>query len=420
MTWTADSPLVLEAYNDASLPQTLTDEEVRYLTDGIETQYREQNSQRIPSLPVSLRRVAEGTEIRSNGYTGTIKLPSGRVIELRPSMSARNILRLLKYAYDLNSAFVSEPTSWTSGDVTLNAFTALYLAELRDLIDGGLHPGYRRVERSRRRLRGCLDIQQQLHHQQQQQTQFPVRFESTADELTYDTPLNRAVYHATKHLAVVVDNTIARRELRTQAQILRRYVSTDPISTAMIESIDLSRLEGAYDGIYPLMTSILRGQYLGREAGTQRAYCLLVKAWKVFQQATEAAFRAIEQRRNDITLETQVTIHDPTFIDGDQFIIRPDFILRKDGTPVLVADTKWKPRGNAAIYQIVTYQMILDTPGLLLYPEEIDVNQRHDVDGRHSLRLASLPTATEAISYEAFVREIEQTLEREIDRLLDS
>lgn len=252
-----------------------------------------------------------------------------------------------------------------------------------------------------------------------------------ADELTYDTSLNRAVYHATRRLAAIVDietdgdnetdrnSETIRNELRARVRILRQYVSRDPISPVEIEAIDLSRLESAYDGILPLAMLILRGQYLGGETDDQRAYCLLVKTWNVFQQATERAFRAIERQKDDITLRTQVVHHNPGFIDGDQFIIRPDFILQDNtGTPILVADTKWKPRENAAMYQIVTYQMSLNTPGLLLYPEESDVNRNHVIDSRYPLRLVSLPTATEAISYEGFVHDMEQALGREIDQLL--
>jgi hypothetical protein len=390
MNWTIDSPLVIEAYNDASPPQTLTDEEILYLADGIEIhQHDGKNKETRVVNPVTLKQVAEGTKVTSNGYAGTIRLPSGRAIELRPSMSARNFLWLMKYAHVLD--LMSE-------SVNLNACTALYLREVRDLIDSGLRPGYRRLNQS--------DIRGQLQRQ------------SVASELTYDTSLNRAVYHATRRLAAIADNEAVRSELRAQTRILQRYVSTDPISPVEIEAIDLSRLESAYAVIFPLVTSILRGQYLGRD---QRSYCLLVKMWKVFQQAIEQAFRTIERQRDDIKLQTQVVLHDPGFIDGDQFSIRPDFVfLDEDDTPVFVADTKWKPRENAAIYQIVTYQMILDTPGLLLYPEESNVNQNHLVDGKHALRLASLPTATEAISYEGFVRVMEQTLEREIDQLLDS
>jgi hypothetical protein len=389
MTWTIDSPLVIEAYNDGSPPQTLTDEEIRYLADGIETnQYEGTGSQTRVVDPVTLKQVAEGTEVTSNGYAGTIRLPSGRTIELRPSMSARNFLWLMRYAHALDP--VSEP-------VSLNAFTALYLRELRTLFDSGLRPGYRRDQR---------DIQRQ----QRQTTQ-----------VTYDTSLNRAIYHATRRLAAIADNEAVRRELRVRTRILQRYVNTDPISPVEIEAIDLSWSESAYAVIFPLVISVLRGQYFGGKAGDQRDYCFLVKMWKVFQKAVEQAFRAIEQRRDEIRLQTQVVLHDSGFIDGDQFSIKPDFVfLDDDETPVLVADTKWKPRENAAIYQIVTYQMILDAPGLLLYPEESNVDQKHIVDGNHALRLASLPTATEAISYEGFVRMMEQTLEWEINRLFDS
>lgn len=416
MSWTLDSPLVLEAYNDSTHPQTLTDEEIRYLTDGIEPLYKEQNSQAAPVSPVTLTQVAEGTEITANGYAGRIRLPSGRAIEFRPSMSAQNFLWLVKYAYDLDPAFVSKPVSLTSGDVTLNAFTALYLSELQDLLDSGLRQGYRRAERPRRQLRGTIDIQRQL----QRQPSPPLRFESMADELTYDTSLNRAIYHATRRLAKITNTKPIKDELNARGRILRRYVSTDPISSVEMESIDLSRLESAYVGIFPLVTSILRGQYLGGKTVNQRAYCFLVKMWNVFEQTVERAFRAIERQREDITVQTQVVLHNPGFIDGDQFIIRPDFVLLDStGTPLLVADTKWKSRENAAMYQIVTYQMVLNTPGLLLYPEESDVNQNHVVDNRYPLRLISLPTGIEAISYKRFVQEVERSLKREIDRLLD-
>jgi hypothetical protein len=143
MNWTIDSPLVIEAYNDASPPQTLTDEEIRYLADGIETnQHERTESQTRVVTPVTLKQVAERTAVTSNGYAGTIRLPSGRAIELRPSMSDRNFIWLMRYAHVLDP--VPEPMS-------LNAFTALYLRELRNLLDSGLRPGYRRDQSNSRR-----------------------------------------------------------------------------------------------------------------------------------------------------------------------------------------------------------------------------------------------------------------------------
>lgn len=62
---------------------------------------------------------------------------------------------------------------------------------------------------------------------------------------------------------------------------------------------------------------------------------------------------------------------------------------------------------SSDIYQLLSYTLAHETPGLLVYPAlEGDVTTTYEVDGQYDLTLVELPTNLHADSYLRFVRQL--------------
>jgi 5-methylcytosine-specific restriction enzyme subunit McrC len=74
--------------------------------------------------------------------------------------------------------------------------------------------------------------------------------------------------------------------------------------------------------------------------------------------------------------------------------MRPDFVIKRHGEPVLVGDAKWKTEvKNNDIYQVVAYQTAYDAPCVLVYPDNDGaVENDYDVKNGQELSMLELPT----------------------------
>ncbi len=89
----------------------------------------------------------------------------------------------------------------------------------------------------------------------------------------------------------------------------------------------------------------------------------------------------------------------PIWLDtGQQLKAQPDLVLKVDGRPILVLDTKYKVYGDkptpADIYQMVTYCHTLGVGrGLLIYPNDAPVAEEHQLRAGVRLELRALSLA---------------------------
>jgi len=351
-------------------------------------------------------------------YVGVVSLRDGPTIEVRPKAAGTNLLYLLQYAHDTTATTFESQAPYRAGQTFLDAFGALYEAELRRILDRGLYTDYRRTDATESHLRGRLDI----HRQLQRQPPVPTAFECTYDELTHDILANRAILHATTVLLGTVSDRSITQSLRQHQQLLRRRVSLTPVTMQDLERIELNRLSDHYEDILRLTSLVVGNSFVSElEAGSSAAFAMLVNMNTVFENAVERACEETLSDREDWRVELQDTSRDLITGGKHSVTLRPDVtIYDSEGTVRLVADAKWKnvrPK-NDDFYQMTSYMLARDSPGLLLYPDCNGVNETQStVADRFPLWLTELPTAANADSYEEFVSVFESATDDAISRI---
>lgn len=357
--------------------------------------------------------------ITATEHVGIVSLPGELTIQIRPKSRGTNLMHLLRYTHGVESTTVEHETSIAAGRNFIEALAALFEAELQRVIRTGLHKSYRERQNAEKYLRGRLNIQRQL----QRQGVAPTKFECTYDELTYDILPNQAILYATSILSRFVKQEYLERALTRHRRLLRQEVTLTPVRPAELERVELSRLNEHYTDLLRLTKLILESLYV-RELVTGRhsSFALLIDMNRVFERTVERAFEEALRDADSWGLETQYSTRN--LVTGGKFrvSIRPDILLKNaDGTPVLVADAKWKigRPSTADFYQMTAYQLAHDVPGTLVYPAQHgSLETRYSVLDQYPLQLVELPIPTMDESFADFTNRLKRKLRDQIRELV--
>jgi 5-methylcytosine-specific restriction enzyme subunit McrC len=174
-------------------------------------------------------------------------------------------------------------------------------------------------------------------------------------------------------------------------------VTLRPVHGAELEQIQLDRRHDHYEDILRLAKIIIQASFVDNlQGGTQETYGLLVNMNRVFEAVVErAATEAVTDSAWSVDFQSRIN----GLVTGGPPAVNmyPDFVIRDDDGQVrLVGDAKWKTGSpsQSDIYQMTSYQLVDDVPGLLLYPSQDGaMTTDYRVDDRFSLYLRELPTA---------------------------
>jgi len=209
--------------------------------------------------------------------------------------------------------------------------------------------------------------------------------------------------------------------LRQREQQLRREVTLRPVQVAELDTVHLNRLSEYYEDILQLARLIIQATFVDNlQGGTQETYGLLVNMNRVFEAVVErAATDAVSKKAWQVEGQAQIN----GLITGGppRINMYPDFVLRdQHGSVQLVGDAKWKigHPSQSDIYQMTSYQLANDVPGLLLYPSQSgSMETEYLVDDRRPLYLRELPTGQDVSSFDSFVTNLSSALAEEFDQL---
>jgi 5-methylcytosine-specific restriction enzyme subunit McrC len=242
------------------------------------------------------------------------------------------------------------------------------------------------------------------------------------DELTSDTVANRGIYQAALQLTYLVEDDQLSSQLQRQTQQLRTWVSTDPVTPAELARIETSRLNEHYETILQLAEHVLRNSYLESFVPTQQtSFGLLVNMNTIFEKAIERASKDVllNSAEWEATPQSRIT---PIATGGDPPVnMYPDVVIKRGGEVQLVADAKWKTGSisQSDIYQMTSYMLAHDVPGLLLFPEQSgEIETSYRVNDRQDLLVREVATRrrpTELSFATAFVDDFRTTLSEVID-----
>jgi len=371
---------------------------------------------------IRLRYNREGDAIlTATQYVGVVSLRDGPTIQIRPKAAGTNLLYLLRYAHNTTATTFESQTPFRQGQTFLDALGALYEAELRRVLSRGLQTDYRRMSGSEQRLRGRINIQRQI----QRQPPTPTAFECTYDELTHDTIVNRSILYATSILLGIVSDSTISRSLRQHQQLLRRRITLTPVTLEEVKSIQLNRLSEHYEDILRLARLVIGNSFISElEAGSSASFAMLVNMNTVFENAVERAVRTTVSEHEGWRVEPQEKTQSLLTAGKHKMTLKPDVTVYDEAETVrLTGDAKWKTStpSNADFYQMTSYMLARDSPGMLFYPDcQGDNETQAQVADQYTLMMAELPTAVDSGSYEEFIQNLEQNVQSLLQSILAS
>ncbi len=356
--------------------------------------------------------------LRTSSFVGLVSLQNGTQVRIRPKAAGGNFLRLLLYAHGATEAMTDSTVQALEGNLFVNTIGALYLDRLQQVVQRGLDKDYRTKQTREEYLRGRLDIHRQLSRGTMAATTFDIEYE----DLTHDTIENQTLLYATHLLSRLVTDPTIKNTLRQREQQLRREITLRPIHPAELETLHLDRLTAYYDDILRLATVVIRSTFVDNmQAGTQETYGLLVNMNRIFERVVE---RAAEDALADTSWHVEAQARVVGLVTGGSPAVNmhPDFVLRdENGNIKLVGDAKWKTGrpSQSDIYQMTSYQLADDVPGVLLYPSQNgDTETEYRIDDRLSLHLRELPTGYNATDLESFSQKLSVSLKTEFFSLM--
>ncbi|WP_231188384.1 McrC family protein [Haladaptatus sp. DYF46] len=393
-------PISLEEH-DSTAPFEISREDAVFL---------ESLEERCRANPLNVSFTSDGKAIIKTGsHVGVLTLPSGVQIEVTPKQTVTRLLWALKYAFDTPVDSLEFETEFTGASSFFDAIGVLFQAELQSVLAQGLHREYVRTNSVRDHVQGRIDVQRQLQLPAAVTTDFAV----THDDFTTDNLLNQAVLVATRILVTLARDDKLSSRLHHHEQRLQEFVSVEDVSPRDVDRLELSRLNDHYEALLGLTRLVLDREFFDDvRAGDRRSLALFVNMNDVFERIVERAFIAAAQELGDFTVEGQASI--PNVVEGPHAVsMRPDVLItRSDGTPALVVDAKWKT-GSASssdVYQLTSYILALEVPGVLVYPGRDDrIAEESRVMSEYSLRSGALATNTGVGSYDDYAAAIESS-----------
>jgi 5-methylcytosine-specific restriction enzyme subunit McrC len=203
---------------------------------------------------------------------------------------------------------------------------------------------------------------------------------------------------------------------------MRRQVELTPVRPIELKSIELTRLTGYYEDLVRLTELVLRSVHLDELRSADRdSYALLVDMNRIFEAVVERAMVELANERG-WNAKTQATSSRLVSGGRRQIQIRPDILINDGERARLVGDAKWKkddPKEKSRepssedIYQLVSYQVAHDIPGVLFYPEqEQTLRSTYQVRGLDSLFVVEVPVM--AHDDQHIIETIEETVEAQL------
>jgi len=311
--------------------------------------------------------------LHATSYVGLVTLPGGLTIEIQPKVEDTDLLAMLQFAHGIEAETTDQETRFAGGEEFIDAIATLFESELEQVLTRGLHSSYRRTHGTEAHIRGRINVEKQL----QQHGPQPIRFECSYDELTPDTVFNQAILYATDVLLRLVGSSHVGQALERHKQQLQRQVELRPVRAVELDTVELSRLAEYYDDLYRLTRLILDGLYIDElEAGDRASSSLLVNMNDIFESVV---VEGVQRAYADETVEvlSQARRYELFYSGGRSVSIRPDVAVMDAENTMFVGDAKWKldsrqsrAPSSSDLYQLVSYQVAYDGPGVLFYPAQ--------------------------------------------------
>ncbi|ELZ41850.1 McrC family protein [Halorubrum tebenquichense] len=362
-------------------------------------------------------------KVKIQQHIGHIGLPSGAYLEVLPkdSLEGFKLLYYLAKAGRVSEELVAGrgEIGFSVGESFIEVVGQVYAQEIERLLRRGIHKRYLPKQEATDHVKGQLRVTKQLARQEP----FATSFESQYDELTADIPLNQLILYAAVELVEEVREPTVEDRLRRQIGDLQRIVTLPPTPPHPSE-ITLTRETQGYEPLVKFAEQILEESYIdtfGQQ--TKLLESLLINTETLFEEVVYSlvadvvqSSRYIPEGDGDPESEADSDIgHLLRDESGDGIQgMQPDIFLRDRGTPIWIADAKWKESDSPArndLYQVTSYQRKIGGDAMIFYPEQGGTletvyglsGDEHDTREDNELRIVEVPLGGE--TYQEFERE---------------
>lgn len=330
-----------------------------------------------PYLTVEWKWQSRAWELAARQYVGAIVLGDLRVI-LEPKVSLHNLFYMLTYAHDL-ADFRRETVELAPGDEIFEFIVVIFLRQVERLVQRGIYRAYITEEDNHPFLRGRLMLADHL----QRNALHVQRFYQRTSELTADVLENRILRYT---LWLLSRLDYRERDLRRQIHRVGSAfaeVSLAPIAPADCDRVIYTRLNAAYRTRLNLARLLIQHLSLEGRAGSTEFAAYLLDMNKVFELFVARFLQEYFVGHASIQVEIQPNI----WLDTErQETGIPDIVLRREGRPYLVLDTKYK-RFNGKPTEDDRNQMVMYchtlglSRGILVYADDRPMHYHADFTG---------------------------------------
>ena len=354
-------------------------------------------------------------KLHTKQYVGLFPLPSGKTIEIRPKAAENNLLNLLRYASGTPVSVIKNQQKLEKGTNLVDTVGQLFLDELKQLLSQGMRREYVRKQSREDYVRGQIQVHKQLQTQRAAATDFECSYE----DLTYDTISNQTILYSTTVLSSLVNDTDLKSELSHYRELLKNRVTLKQVQPVELEQIKINRLKQDYQDILQLCELVITSSFVeSLETGLTQSYSFLLNMNTVFEKVVERAFTEVLQEQDYRVKPQHLT---DNLVSGTPNInMYPDILIESSEDSVLVADAKWKTSTqNSDIYQLVSYTLAHETPGLLIYPEQQGEREtQYEVKTGRDLHLVEIPTKSRE-NFDKWYKDLKESLAISLEQMLN-
>lgn len=354
----------------------------------------EENADALEFMRIGYRRNI-GEVISFKNYVGVIRTRSGFQIQVLPKLSfgdgadegneqtKRLFLKMLRSMKNFPGKAFNDASLKVDRMNLYEIFINMYLQEVRQLVKHGICSFYVQQEDNLKYYKGKLLAGRHVRANLAHKERFYVAFE----EFHPDRPENRLVKATLEKLLKLTTSAENAREIR---QLLAAFgmVEASGNYDKDFSGVVLNRTTKDYDRLIPWSGVFLKNKSFTTFSGAATSKALLFPMESVYE-----SYVAQQMKKIFVPDGWNVSSQDKghyLFVEPrNQFALRPDIVLERDGRTIIM-DTKWKrlidnERKNygilqADMYQMYAYSKKYETPEIwILYPVNDEMRDHKEI-----------------------------------------
>lgn len=310
-------------------------------------------------------------KLETKQVCGIISVP-GISLEILPKLPDEDgalratLVRMIAVAFDiqLSEGQIAQMAAQESD--LLEAFINLFVTRLAEQAKSGLTRDYVPEEDVLPKLRGALDVRQQIARRSVDPSRLHCRF----DEFSENTPLNRLFKASLLRIISFVRSEPLRRRI---ANLTGRFADIPGSPAPLRERIVWNRMNERFRQAHMLARMLLEAEWQNTSSGHGTGISLLFPMNLLFERYVARWLQRVLPPGSVSVQRRQYTL-----LQNGAYPLIPDIVIDTPDGP-LVIDTKWKDLGEhsgsapnvrqADLYQLASYGAVYNASRvILLYP----------------------------------------------------